>query len=152
MVRLLATFFYLGRSPWIPGTVGTLGGIPLAMVFLCGGHTGYILATLLLTLVAIFVAQAFENKYDVHDSREIVIDEVAGYAVAMTWLPVTWQSFLFAFVIFRILDGLKPFPLSYIDRHIQGGLGVVADDILAGVITNFILQVMLVQTNWLGRL
>ena len=73
--------------------MGTLGGFPWSWFFFARGHIGYILATLLLTLVAIFVAQAFENKYDVHDSREIVIDEVAGYAVAMTWLPVTWQSF-----------------------------------------------------------
>ena len=151
MVRLFATFFYLGTSPRIPGTIGTLGGIPVVLALFYLGELGYMAGALILTLVAIGVAQAFEEKYGVHDSREVVIDEVIGYVVAMTWLPITWQSFVFAFGIFRLLDGFKPFPIGYIDRRVKGGLGVVADDIFAGVITNLILQIVFAQTHWLGE-
>lgn len=147
MIRLLATFFYLGKSPWIPGTVGTLGGIPLVMVLFQLGSTGYVVGACVLTLTAIIIAQMFETKYNVHDSHEVVIDEVVGYVIAMAGLPPKLTYFVAAFVIFRLLDGLKPFPINYIDRHIHGGVGTVSDDILAGVITNLILQVILKQTQ-----
>lgn len=150
MLRLLATFFYLGFCPWFPGTVGTLGGIPVIIALFYLGNIGYMVGAFILTLLAIGVSQAFEEKYGVSDSPEIVIDEVIGYVVAMTWLPLTWQSFVLSFAIFRLLDGFKPFPISYIDSHVKGGLGVVADDLLAGMITNLILQVVFTQTHWLG--
>jgi len=68
----------------------------------------------------------------------------------MTWLPMTWQSMLFGFVLFRVLDILKPFPIGFIDKKVQGGLGVIADDVVAGLIANIALQVVYSQTNWLG--
>ena len=151
MVRLLATFFYLGTSRWIPGTVGTLGGIPVVIALLYLGDIGYMVGAFVLVLAAIGISQVFEEKYNVHDSREIVIDEVVGYVVAMTWLPWTWQSFVSAFAIFRLLDGFKPFPINYIDRRMKGGLGVVADDLFAGIVTNFILQIVFTKTHWLGE-
>jgi phosphatidylglycerophosphatase A len=65
-------------------------------------------------------------------------------------LPITWQTFLFGFAAFRLLDIVKPFPISYFDKKVPRGLGVVADDVVAGLLCNIILQVVYTQTTWLG--
>jgi phosphatidylglycerophosphatase A len=75
---------------------------------------------------------------------------VVGYVIAMTWLPLTWQSFLAAFVVFRFFDILKPGPIRRIDQRVKGGLGTVLDDVAAGLVSSVILQVLLRETHWLG--
>ena len=147
--EILATFGYLGKAPVAPGTFGTLGAIPLALLFMQLGPIGYMVATVLFAGVSIWVAQAYESESDSHDASEVVIDEVAGGLIAFTWLT-TWQAFVAAFVIFRALDALKPFPVGWADKKIEGGLGVVADDLIAGVITSVVMQILLVQTTWFG--
>ena len=91
----------------------------------------------------------YERTYQVHDPKEIVIDEVVGYVIAMTWLPLTWQSFLAAFVMFRFFDILKPGPIRRIDQKVKGGLGTVLDDVAAGLISSVLLQVLLREMPWL---
>ena len=137
---VLATFFYLGKSPKGPGTVGTLGAIPLVLLFSLGGDIIYMSLTFLVCLAGIFICQNYENESKTHDNQEIVIDEVAGYLIAMAMLPLTFKSFLLAFVLFRLFDILKPFPIGIIDKKVKGGIGVMADDIIAGIITSMILQ------------
>jgi len=100
--------------------------------------------------VAIVICQLYEGKFGMHDGPEIVIDEVAGYMITLTWLPLTWQVWVLSFFLFRALDILKPFPLSWIDRRVKGGAGVVADDVAAGVIANMALQALYTHTTWLG--
>jgi phosphatidylglycerophosphatase A len=147
--ELLATFGYLGKAPVAPGTFGTLGAFPLAFLFLQLGPIGYMAATVLFAVFSIWVAQAYETESNSHDASEVVIDEVAGGLIAFTWLA-TWQAFVAAFVIFRILDALKPPPIGWADKKIDGGLGVVADDLIAGVITSIIMQILLVETPYFG--
>jgi len=147
---LLATFFYLGKAPKAPGTVGTFGALPVVLLFAMLGSLGYMLAAFLFTLFAIFVSHVYETHFDGHDHKEIVIDEVAGFVIAMTWLPLSWQSFLMAFLLFRLFDIWKPFPISWLDQKVQGGLGVVVDDVAAGLVANVILQAIFTQTSWLG--
>lgn len=149
-IEILATWFYLGRLPKAPGTWGTLGAVPLVLLLARAGAISYLILALVVVLVAVFVAQAYESKSDEHDASEIVIDEVAGYVVAAAWLPLTWQTLVGSFVLFRLLDAFKPPPINWIDQRIKGGVGVVADDLVAGMITNVILQVIFTQTNWLG--
>lgn len=149
-IELLATWFRLGHLKPAPGTWGTLGGIPVVLFLNLLSPIGYMVGAGLFMLFATLVAEFYERQVEGHDRSEVVIDEVAGFAIAMTWLPLTWQAWLGAFVVFRILDALKPPPLSWIDQKIKGGLGVVADDIAAGIITNFIMQIVFVQTAWLG--
>lgn len=146
----MATFFYLGRAPLMPGTVGTLGAIPLVFVFSWSGLYGYMGLTFILTLWAIRIADQYEQIVHDHDTKEVVIDEVIGYLIAMFWLPHTWQAFLYSFLLFRVLDIFKPFPLNVLDRRAQGGFGTVVDDLVAGVITNIALQFVYTQTDWLG--
>ncbi len=106
--------------------------------------------TFIIVLLGIFVAQVFEKHADQHDSKEIVIDEVAGFLIAMTWLPPTWQSLVAGFLLFRFFDIVKPPPIRQIDQRMQGGIGVMADDVAAGLIVNLILQVVYTHTGWLG--
>lgn len=146
----LATFFGVGRLPKGPGTWGTLATIPLAVLLGWWGPLWHMLVVLLLLPLSIVSAEAYEKQASRHDAKEIVIDEVVGYLIAVTWLPFTWQSFAAGFVVFRILDILKPFPISVLDQKVKGGLGVVVDDVAAGLITNVILQVVVTQTMWLG--
>jgi len=87
LIISLATFFYLGKAPKFPGTVGTLGAIPVVLLLFMTGKLFYMLGAFLLTIFAVFVAQSFETRFGGHDNSEIVIDEVAGFVVAMTWLP-----------------------------------------------------------------
>ena len=152
VIGFLATAGGLGKAPKAPGTVGTLAALPLVPLFALGGEFFYMGATGLMVVVAIFIAHSYENLFEVeHDPKEVVIDEVVGYLVAMTWLPLTWQSFLGAFVVFRFFDAVKPYPISVIDKKIDGGLGIVADDLAAGIVTNFLLQMAYTKTTWLGE-
>lgn len=153
-IDLLATCGFVGRIRPAPGTWGTLWGIPLGLLLIRLGPLGYMVATGVLILVAIAAAQLHEAVHagdvdingapqDMHDSQEVVIDEVVGYLVAFTWLPMNWTSVVAAFVLFRALDIVKPFPISWLDRKVKGGLGTVVDDLAAGLIANIILQAVL---------
>ena len=106
--------------------------------------------TFLLIPLGVWAAQVYENQSHTHDSKEIVIDEVVGYLITMTWLPITWQSMLLGFIVFRFLDIVKPPPIRQVDQKVPGGFGVMADDILAGVIGSLLMQLVYNQTNWLG--
>jgi phosphatidylglycerophosphatase A len=156
IVEALATGFYLGKIPVMPGTFGTLLGIPVVWLFgrwVSGpveSSTTYMFSTVVLLLISIAVAELYELQTQNHDPKEVVIDEVVGFAITMTWLPHTWQAFVAGFVMFRFFDILKPFPISYIDRKVRGGLGTVLDDVAAGVVANILMQVIYTQTDWLG--
>jgi phosphatidylglycerophosphatase A len=142
-ISLIVTWFGCGRVPRAPGTIGTLGAIPIVWAFAQLNPIGYMVATFTLIVIAIFCSQIYLDLHPgLEDPGEIVIDEVVGFLVTMTWLPFTWQWLLLGFVLFRALDILKPPPISYVDEKIKGGIGVVADDVLAGIIASIILQVV----------
>ncbi len=149
-VETLATFFRLGRAPYMKGTFGTLGAIPLIFVFNLFGLYGYIALTFLFCIFALLVCDAYELQAQSHDSPEVVIDEVAGFLVCMVWMPYTWQAFLYTFLVFRVLDIFKPWPIGVLDQRLKGGFGVLIDDIAAGVIVNLIMQFVYLKTDWLG--
>ena len=150
ILLLIATFFNLGRVSKAPGTLATLATIPIWWLLAQAGPLIYMAAVILLIPLGIFAAQAFEAHADHHDSKEIVIDEVVGFLITMTWLPVTWQSMVFGFIIFRFLDIVKPPPIGLLDRRVKGGLGVMIDDVAAGIIGSLILQTVYTHTSWLG--
>jgi phosphatidylglycerophosphatase A len=150
IVESLATGLYLGKIPFAPGTWGTLLGIPLAWVLMKTGPVPYMVIAVVLVLFASVIAELHERYTKAHDPKEIVIDEIVGYVIAITWLPQTWQSYLAAFIAFRFFDILKPPPIRQIDQKIEGGLGTVLDDVAAGLAANIILQIVATQTTWLG--
>ena len=130
--------------------MGTVVAIPFAIALAYLSPIAALVFTFVFVLFSMFIAQLYENKLQTHDAKEIVIDEIAGYFIAVIWLPLTWQTFVFGFVLFRLFDILKPFPISYIDKKIDGGVGVVLDDVLAGVMASLLLQVAYNKTDWLG--
>lgn len=151
IIEWLATGFYVGKIPFMPGTFGTLWGIPVVWALAQAGPYAYMIGVIALLFFAALVAQLYEHFTSEHDPGEVIIDEVVGYAVAMTWLPLTWQAFLAGFLLFRVFDIWKPFPIRQVDRKISGGLGTVLDDVLAGLVCSIILQIIYTQTAWLGE-
>ena len=142
-LKYLATWFGCGHSPLMPGTVGTLGAFPLVWFFYGLGEMAYLAATLLFCVFAILVAHLYEMEIaGVHDTPELVIDEVAGFLVTMAMVPLHWNWLLLGFLLFRFFDILKPFPISWVDRRVLGGVGAVADDLVAGILSSLVLQLV----------
>lgn len=146
----LATLFGVGRFPKGPGTVGTLVTIPVVILLSMAGPLVYMAAIVLLLPVGIVACEFYEQDKGGHDHKEIVIDEVLGFLITMVWLPMTWQAIAIGFAVFRLLDITKPLFIGYLDKKVQGGLGVMVDDVAAGIIASLIMQILYTQTNWLG--
>jgi phosphatidylglycerophosphatase A len=130
--------------------MGTLAALPLVYLVSLPGPYFHMAFTVFLFPLALWAAENYERSKAQHDSQEIVIDEVLGILITMVWLPMTWQAMILGFVLFRVLDIFKPFPIGYIDKKVQGGLGVIADDVVAGIFANIMLQVIYSHTEWLG--
>jgi phosphatidylglycerophosphatase A len=146
----IATVWDIGVGRRGPGTWGTLAAVPLYVVLSFLPWWAYMVSTLGLIVLAIVASEIYEQESGTHDLPQVVIDEVVGFLVTMVLIPRTWQSILAGFFLFRVLDIWKPFPIRWVDRRVHGGVGVVADDLLAGVIANLILQVLYTQTYLLG--
>lgn len=142
------TLGYSGLTPKAPGTVGTLVSLPLGMLILIYFDTNTLfLATILITLIAIKAINKYEEKSKTHDSQNIVIDELVGMWLALSIAPAVGVTMsevmnfengfliqsLLAFVLFRYFDITKPSIIGRIDREAKGGVGVMGDDIIAGV-------------------
>jgi phosphatidylglycerophosphatase A len=129
---LLAAWGPCGFAPLAPGTVGTLGAVPLFWALRNLPLGLYLLTVVALIALAVFAATAAGRYWKVVDASPIVIDEVAGYLVTMAIAPWSWGTAAAGFVLFRFFDVVKPWPASYFDR-VKNGLGVVMDDVAAGV-------------------
>ena len=139
----LATGFYIGNIPFAPGTFGSLIGLPLCFALAGMSLAPAVLGTLLFIFFAVYIADAAEKLLKRSDPGCIVIDEMAGMMVTLIGLPFNPITVVIGFIIFRILDILKPFPIRNLDRRIPGGLGVVADDVAAGIIANLVLRIIM---------
>lgn len=143
LIVLLATGTYLGFSPIVSGTVGTLWGVLIA--FLERGASASFHGTVLviITLVSIYVSGKAIVIFGKKDPSEVVCDEVAGYLAAFFLIPFTLFNAILIFFLFRIFDIVKPYPASFIDREMRGGAGIVLDDIVAGIYANIAAQIIL---------
>lgn len=130
--KFICTWFGSGLSPKAPGTAGSLAALPVAYVIhsLWGQN-----ALLLASLIAFFIGWAATVTYLKHtqskDPKEVVIDEVAGQWFLLSFFFPTLESYIVGFAMFRFFDVLKPWPVSWVDRKVKGGLGVMLDDMLA---------------------
>ena len=138
-VLWLAFGFGSGLAPRAPGTAGTLIAIPLYLVLARLPLPGYLLAVALISLAGVWICQKASQQLGVHDHPGIVWDEFAGYLVTMIPAPAGWPWVVAGFVLFRVFDIWKPWPVSWADRQLKGGLGIMVDDLLAGAIAGFIL-------------
>lgn len=142
-IHFLALGFGTGLAPQAPGTFGTLAAIPVVILAACLGVTGFIIATVVACAVGVFFCDYTAKAMGEHDHPSIVWDEIAGFMVAMIAIPISWQTLLVAFVLFRIFDIFKPWPIRYLDKHVSGGVGIMLDDILAGFAALAILHALL---------
>ena len=140
-VHFLAFGFGSGLFAKAPGTAGTLLGI-LAWMFLVNlSLVTYIIVIVIAALAGIYFCGKTARDLNVHDHSGIVWDEIVGIWLAMILVPVTWGWIFVSFLLFRFFDILKPWPISWIDKNISGGIGIMADDLLAGGFTAIILYV-----------
>ncbi|MBE0597098.1 MAG: phosphatidylglycerophosphatase A [Desulfuromonadales bacterium] len=143
LILFLATNGGLGLAPVVPGTFGTLAGIP-AFYLLAGLPPLYYVGVLtVLFLLACAMAEAAGRIYGVADDGRIVIDELVGYLVTIAFLPFTWTTALLGFFFFRLFDIIKVFPASWFDRRMKNGFGVVLDDVVAGLYGALALRLVL---------
>ncbi|MCH1523064.1 MAG: phosphatidylglycerophosphatase A [Arenicellales bacterium] len=142
VILLLGQGFGLGRIPFAPGTFGTLPGLLLAW-FCWQTEVGvYLVVTAAVLVSAIWIAGRSAQMLGVADDPRIVIDEIAGVLVAFILVPPSGLALVIGFCVFRLLDIAKPPPISTVDRRVKGGVGIVLDDVLAGIGTNLILQLL----------
>ncbi len=142
--KLFLTFGGAGLSPKAPGTVGTLVSLPigLAILYYLGMETLFMF-TLAITVVGIFEINKYEKTTGIHDHQQIVIDEAVGVwialmlaystAITMDYPYVQTLAIILSFATFRLFDIWKPSTIGWIDRELKGGLGVMLDDVLAGI-------------------
>ncbi|MDI6791515.1 MAG: phosphatidylglycerophosphatase A [bacterium] len=140
LIRLIATGFYTGYAPFASGTVGSVVGILLYLCFNLPGSRLYLLSLAICLIGGIWICSRAEEIYNEKDSSLIVWDEVTGYLVAMFGLAPTLSNIMIAFVIFRIMDIVKPYPIHLTER-LPGGWGIMLDDVLAGLLTNVTIRV-----------
>lgn len=141
-IHFLAFGFGSGLLPKMPGTYGTVAAIPLYLLLVHLSLTWYVVATLLLIAFAIYASHVTARDLGVHDYPGIVIDEIVGYLLTMVAIPFGWFWIVSGFVLFRVFDIWKPWPIRWLDRHVSGGLGIVVDDLLAAVYAWVVLQIM----------
>ena len=139
-ILFLATGFFIGRIPFAPGTFGSLVGLPLCFLLSKLGSGLSAVFVALFISGAIGLSSAAEKYLKQKDPAAIVIDEIAGMLVTFMSLPFNLQTAVFGFVLFRVFDILKPFPIRLLERNVGGGVGIVMDDVLAGLYTNLILR------------
>lgn len=149
-VHFLALGFGSGRSPWAPGTMGTLAAVPIYVVLSGLPLWAYGLITLVICLVGVPLCGRTARDMGAHDHPSIVWDEIAGFLVTMFAAPVGLLWIVLGFVLFRLFDIIKPWPIRWLDRHVHGGLGIMVDDLLAGLFAAIVLQLIVMGSAWFG--
>lgn len=134
--------FGSGLMPFAPGTFGTLVAIPLYLLLRELPWWQYGLIVLIFLLLGIWLCHSTAKALGVHDHQSIVWDEVVGYLITMFAAPRHWLWIVIGFGLFRLFDIVKPWPIKWLDRHVHGGLGIMLDDVAAGVAAALVLQSM----------
>jgi phosphatidylglycerophosphatase A len=133
--KAIATVLGAGYAPIAPGTCGTALAVPLAYVTASLPMWQFAVVVVVVTVVGIWAADRADRAWGTHDSGRIVIDEVAGYLITVACVARDqWAPLAVGFVVFRVLDIVKPPPVRWLDRNLPGGFGVVLDDVAAGLI------------------
>jgi phosphatidylglycerophosphatase A len=142
MIIAIATGCYVGKLPKAPGTWGSAAAFVPWFFIREFSLPIYLTIIAALFIVGFFAAGSAEKIMDQPDPGCIVIDEIVGMLIALTFVPDQPAAWLLAFILFRIFDIWKPFPVSWFDRHIHGGLGIMLDDVMAGVYALVCLQII----------
>lgn len=145
--ELIATGFYSGYFPVASGTAGSLVGalLYIAFVLIAGAQVHYVLLALIIlgTWPAMKIAGRVEKAIDEKDPPRVVIDEIFGLWIALLFHPFSWKLLLMGFLLFRLLDILKPFPARAL-QELHGGFGIMIDDYIAGIYANLIILLVMI--------
>lgn len=144
--HFIAFGFGSGLAPKAPGTFGTLAAIPIYLLLAQLPYAAYLGALLLSVVVGVWACGVSARKLGVHDHNGIVWDEVAGFLLTMAVAAPTLANIVAGFLLFRLFDILKPWPIRWLDRQVHGGVGIMADDLLAAVFAG--LWLVLLQHLW----
>ncbi len=146
LVKAIGSVFFIGYLPLIPGTFGSVAG--LAVFYLLKGVSplNYFLFLCGIIVLGFFASGRMEGLLQKKDPGCIVIDEVAGMLLSLSFMPYDFKIVFLGFFFFRILDTFKPYPAGRI-QNLHGGVGVMGDDLVAGIYTNILLQVILRITS-----
>lgn len=139
VLKYIATIGFIGYLPFAPGTFGSLVAFAF-FILLKPNPFIHILMLLLLIPIGIVSSHHAERLLNSKDSKHIVIDEFCGYLLSVALLPFSYAEAIIAFFLFRIFDILKPFPIKKVESFLSGGKGIMADDMVAAIYTNLILQ------------
>ena len=139
-VMFLATGCYIGNISFAPGTFGSVLGLPLCFFLSKIDFSIAVLLTLIFILFAIWIANEAEKIFNAKDPGCIVIDEIAGIILTLFGLPFNIISVTAGFLVFRTLDIWKPYPIRLLENKFSGGIGIVLDDVVAGILSNLILR------------
>lgn len=148
-ILFLAFGFGSGLAKKAPGTFGTLAAIPVYWVFAQADLLVYSLLTLIVTVAGVWICGISAEKLGEHDFGGIVWDEIAGFLITMWLVPLTWQTIIAGFILFRFFDILKPWPIKWLDRQVKGGFGIMIDDVLAGFFAGGLL-LLFVDLGWIS--
>lgn len=140
LIMVIATGFYTGYLPKAPGTWGSLVGLLLYLPLSRLSLPGYLAAVAVLFVVGFFAAGSAEKILDRKDPGAIVIDEIVGVLITLTGAPLSPLILGLGFILFRFFDILKPYPINLIDQRINGGFGIMLDDVMAGIYGLLVLQ------------
>ncbi|MBU0634797.1 MAG: phosphatidylglycerophosphatase A [Candidatus Omnitrophica bacterium] len=141
IVRCLATFFYIGYLPKMPGTYASFIGI-LIYFFIRNSFSAYLIVCALLAIIGFWTGTRAKKMFGEKDSRLIVIDEVCGMVLCFFLISASFTKLLLGFALFRIFDIIKPFPANIVQR-LKGSPGIMGDDIIAALYTNLALRVFM---------
>ena len=131
--HFLAFGFGSGLARFAPGTFGTLAAIPPYLILIQFSWAVYGLITIAAFFAGIRICQITSDDLQVHDFSGIVWDEFVGLWITLFLIPFDWKWLLAGFILFRFFDIVKPWPIRYLDRHVEGGFGIMIDDVLAGI-------------------
>lgn len=143
IVLLLATGFYSGHAPKAPGTVGTIIAILPLLLLQKLPLSAYLSIVLTACIVGFYICDKADKLLKTHDNKAIVWDEFCGLWITFIAIPADWLTLFVGFVLFRFFDIVKPWPISLADRKVAGGVGVMLDDILAGILSLAVLHGLL---------
>lgn len=132
-IHFLAFGLGSGAAPFAPGTFGTLAAIPFYAILSLLPLSLYLLVVAVTACVGIWLCGRTSREMGVHDHSGIVWDEFVGYWLTMAAVPFSWTAIVWGFIAFRVFDIIKPWPVRTIDRRVAGGVGIMLDDLVAGV-------------------
>ncbi len=148
-VHLLSFGFGAGLSPVAPGTMGTLAAIPIFLLLATFSPMIYLILVVIMFFIGCWCSSLTAETLGVHDHPGIVIDEIVGYLITMIYVPITWYWVILGFLLFRIFDIWKPWPISIADRQVKGGLGIMLDDVLAALYSLLSLHIVIWSAKFL---